>query len=149
MKYITPILVAIAALAVSVTAAYYSITGLGALFAGASTAVIIMASALEFSKLVIASVLYRFWAELKIYLRIYLSIALFVLVVITSFNCFEFIYLVSSVPANASASVASSTNQLVVVVGGKTCSRRSRFRSLGSRTNCFPNLSTTSCRSRR
>ena len=35
------------------------------------------------------------------------------------FSCNEFIYLVWSVPANASASVASSTNQLVVVVACK------------------------------
>lgn len=91
MKYITIVLVAIAALAVSMTAAYYSITGLGALFAGASTAVIVMASALEFSKLIIASVLYRFWEELKIYLRIYLSVALLVLVIITSTGIYGFL----------------------------------------------------------
>lgn len=91
MKYIIVVLVAIAALAVSVTAAYYSITGLGALFAGASTAVIIMASALEFSKLIIASILYRFWVDLKIFLRVYLSIALLVLVAITSVGIYGFL----------------------------------------------------------
>lgn len=91
MKYIIIVLVAVAALVVSTTAAYYSVTGLGALFAGASTAVIIMASALEFSKLIIASVLYRFWEDLKMFLRVYLSIALFVLVVITSVGIYGFL----------------------------------------------------------
>ena len=49
---IFPALVAFSALAVSATAAFYSVTGLGDLFAGASVAVIIMASTLEFSKLI-------------------------------------------------------------------------------------------------
>jgi hypothetical protein len=91
VKNLLPILVAISALAVSASAAYYSITGLGDLFAGASQAVIIMASSLEFSKLVIASVLYRFWSSLKILLKVYLSIALVVLVVITSTGIYGFL----------------------------------------------------------
>ena len=88
---ILPILVAISALAVSATAAYYSVTGLGELFAGAATSVIIMASTLEFSKLVIASVLYRYWNILKTYLKAYLVSALFVLVVITSTGIYGFL----------------------------------------------------------
>jgi hypothetical protein len=91
VKNLLPILVAISALAVSASAAYYSITGLGDLFAGSSQAVIIMASSLEFSKLIIASVLYRFWEVLKTFLRIYLSISLFVLVVITSTGIYGFL----------------------------------------------------------
>lgn len=91
MKAILPILVALSALAVSGTAAYYSITGLGSLFAGATEAVIIMATALEFSKLIIASVLYRFWEDLKSFLKVYLSLALFVLVVITSTGIYGFL----------------------------------------------------------
>jgi len=88
---ILPTLVAFSALAVSATAAYYSVTGLGELFAGATTAVIIMASTLEFSKLVVASVLYRYWDLLKSYLRIYLGVALFVLVIITSTGIYGFL----------------------------------------------------------
>jgi hypothetical protein len=91
VKNLLPILVAISALAVSASAAYYSITGLGDLFAGSSQAVIIMASSLEFSKLIIASVLYRFWELLKTFLKIYLSISLFVLVVITSTGIYGFL----------------------------------------------------------
>jgi hypothetical protein len=91
VKNLLPILVAISALAVSASAAYYSITGLGDLFAGSSQAVIIMASSLEFSKLIIASVLYRFWEVLKTFLKVYLSISLFVLVVITSTGIYGFL----------------------------------------------------------
>ena len=50
-----PLLITLSALAVSCSAAFYSITGLSKLFAGASTEVIIMASSLEIAKLVIAS----------------------------------------------------------------------------------------------
>ena len=45
-KYIFPTLIALSALAVSASAAFYSITGLSKLFVGASLAVIIMAASL-------------------------------------------------------------------------------------------------------
>ena len=57
-KYIFPTLIALSALSVSVSAAYYSISGLAKLFVGASFAVIVMAASLEIAKLVIASYLY-------------------------------------------------------------------------------------------
>ncbi len=52
---IFPLIIALSALSVSASAAVYSITGLSMLFAGASTAVIIMAASLELAKLVIAN----------------------------------------------------------------------------------------------
>ena len=54
-----PSLIALAALAVSGSAAFYSVFGLSKLFAGASMQVIIMAGSLEFAKLVVASLLYQ------------------------------------------------------------------------------------------
>ena len=62
---IFPLIIALSALSVSASAAVYSVTGLSMLFAGASTAVIIMAASLEISKLVIASLLYQYWNKLK------------------------------------------------------------------------------------
>ena len=56
---IFPFLIAFSALSVSASAAFYSISGLSKLFAGASLQVIIMASSLEVAKLVIASLLYH------------------------------------------------------------------------------------------
>ena len=50
---IFPFIIAISALSVSISAAFYSVSGLSKLFAGASTEVIIMAGSLEVAKLVI------------------------------------------------------------------------------------------------
>lgn len=83
-QYILAILVALSAFAISAAAAFYSITGLVKLFAGVGFAIYIMATALEVSKLVIASLLYQYWQELNRVLRAYLVVALLVLMVITS-----------------------------------------------------------------
>lgn len=109
-----PALVALAALAVSATAAYYSVTGLGELFAGATTAVIIMASTLEFSKLIVASVLYRYWSMLKNYLRVYLGIALVVLVVITSTGIYGFLSAAYQDTSNKIGVVDEQLNQVEI-----------------------------------
>jgi hypothetical protein len=84
MKKLLPILIAISALAVSASAAFYSVYGLSKLFAGASLQVIIMAGSLEFAKLITASLLYRYWDSINKGLRIYLSSAVIVLMLITS-----------------------------------------------------------------
>lgn len=84
MKKLFPLLIAISALAVSASAAFYSVYGLSKLFAGASLQVIIMAGSLEFAKLVTASLLYRYWNSINKMLRIYLSSAVIVLMLITS-----------------------------------------------------------------
>jgi hypothetical protein len=88
---IFPFLIALSALAVSGSAAFYSITGLSKLFAGASTEVIIMASSLEAAKLVMASLLYQYWDKLGKLLRTYLTIALIVLIGITSAGIYGFL----------------------------------------------------------
>ena len=73
MKFnLFPYVVAMSALFVSASAAFYSVYGLSNLFAGASTAVIIMASSLEFAKLVTASALYQYWDRVNVFLRTYL-----------------------------------------------------------------------------
>jgi hypothetical protein len=81
---IFPIIIALSALSVSASAAFYSVFGLSHLFAGASTQVIIMAGALEVAKLVVASLLYQYWDTINKILRAYFVIACFVLMVITS-----------------------------------------------------------------
>lgn len=89
--YIFPTLVALCALSVSGSAAFYSVTGLSKLFAGASLQVIIMAGSLEVSKLVIASLLYRYWKELNAALKYYLTVAAGILVFITSIGIYGFL----------------------------------------------------------
>ena len=86
-----PFLIGFSALSVSVSAAFYSVSGLSKLFAGASLEVIIMAGSLEFAKLVTASLLYQYWDTINKTLRTYLSIATVVLVLITSMGIYGFL----------------------------------------------------------
>lgn len=90
-KKLFPYLIALAAIAVSASAAFYSVSGLMKLFAGASLAVGIMASALEVSKLVIASLLYQYWDALNKVLRAYLITAALILILITSAGIYGFL----------------------------------------------------------
>ena len=90
-KRILPFLIAFSALSVSASAAFYSVFGLSHLFAGASTEVIIMAGALEFAKLVVASLLYQYWNIINKWLRTYLMLAVFILMVITSGGIYGFL----------------------------------------------------------
>ena len=86
-----PTIIAISALSVSASAAFYSVSGLSKLFAGASFEVTIMAASLEVAKLVIASLLYQYWATLNKLLRTYLTVAAFILVLITSMGIYGFL----------------------------------------------------------
>lgn len=86
-----PWLIALAALSVSGSAAFYSVSGLGKMFAGASLQVMILASSLEFAKLVTASLLYQYWKKINIGLKIYLSIATLILIIITSAGIYGFL----------------------------------------------------------
>ena len=86
-----PLIIAFSALAVSASAAFYSVSGLSKLFAGAAFAVIIMAASLEVAKLVIASLLYQYRKTLPRLLKYYLSIACFILILITSMGIYGFL----------------------------------------------------------
>jgi hypothetical protein len=81
----------IAALSVSGVSAYYSIIGLTAIFSAAYYPVIIMGVALEFSKLVTASWLYRNWKKTPFLLKSYLSFAVIILMFISSMGIFGFL----------------------------------------------------------
>jgi len=91
MKKTLPYLIAISALSVSASAAFYSVYGLSKLFAGASTQIIIMAGALEVSKLIVASLLYQYWESLNKFLRTYFVVATFILMIITSGGIYGFL----------------------------------------------------------
>jgi len=90
-RRIFPSIIALSALSVSASAAFYSVSGLSKLFAGASFEVIVMATSLEVAKLVIASLLYQYWGKLNKLLKIYLTISAFVLVGITSAGIYGFL----------------------------------------------------------
>jgi hypothetical protein len=86
-----PFIIAISALSVSASAAFYSVSGLSKLFAGAATEVFIMAGSLEVAKLVTASLLYQYWDTINKTLRTYLSISTVILVLITSMGIYGFL----------------------------------------------------------
>lgn len=91
MNKVLPYLILFSALSVSGSAAFYSVYGLSKLFAGASTQVIIMASSLEIAKLVIATLLHRYWDSINVLLKTYLTIATITLVLITSAGIYGFL----------------------------------------------------------
>ena len=85
------ILVFITALSISAVAIYYSIAGLVAIFAAAALPIMIMGGALEIGKLVTAVWLHRYWKQATWWLKSYLSIAVVVLMFITSMGIFGFL----------------------------------------------------------
>ncbi len=88
------LLVGVAALFIAACAAYFSVRGIALLF-GAETEymwpVIVMASSLEFGKLVAASFLYRHWGTCPRALRNYLCVAVVVLIGITSIGIYGYL----------------------------------------------------------
>lgn len=81
----------ITALTISIVSGGFSIWGLSQLFAGASTAVIIMASVLEVGKIVTTTALHTYWNKLAKTLKIYLTISVGVLMIITSAGIYGFL----------------------------------------------------------
>lgn len=86
-----PILILSVALLIAGNAAYFSVKGIGLLFAGSFISVIIMASSLEIGKLVTVSLLYRKWRDMSFSLKTYLSTALLLLMIITSIGIYGFL----------------------------------------------------------
>jgi cell division protein FtsL len=84
-------LVGISAVLVAGCAAYFSVTGLGVLFSGASTAVMVMAGSLEFAKLVTATYLKQVWDDIKGFNKVYLTISVAILMLITSAGIFGYL----------------------------------------------------------
>ena len=85
------LLTLITALSISAVAIYYSILGLAAIFAGAAIPIMVMGSVLEVGKLVTASWLYQNWKVAPRFIKAYLSIAVVVLMFITSMGIFGFL----------------------------------------------------------
>ena len=78
-------------LAISTVAAYYSIVGLMAIFAGAKLAIAIMGVVLEIGKLVVASWTFQNWKTSPFSIRSYFIVAVIVLMLITSLGIFGFL----------------------------------------------------------
>ena len=100
------ILVLLSALSISAVAIYYSIAGLVAIFAAAAIPIMIMGTALEIGKLVTAVWLHKYWSRAVWWLKTYLSIAVVVLMFITSMGIFG--YLSKAHIEQTSASIEST-----------------------------------------
>ncbi len=85
------VLVGLSAILVAGCAAYFSVTGLGVLFAGASVSVMVMAGSLELAKLVAATYLKQEWDSLKGFNKWYLTISVGTLMIITSAGIFGYL----------------------------------------------------------
>jgi hypothetical protein len=79
------------ALIISVSAAYYSILGLTAIFAAAFWPIVILGSSLEVGKIVSTLWLHKYWHRAEIQYKIYLSAAVAILMVLTSMGVFGFL----------------------------------------------------------
>ncbi len=110
---IFPWLVAFSAFTISFSAAFYSVYGISKMFAGASTNVMIMAGSLEFSKLVIASFLYRYWNEINKVLKVYLTVACLILICITSAGIYGYLSSAYQETANKVEKMDKSTSVIL------------------------------------
>lgn len=102
-----PLILGTSAFLIAGCSAFFSVRGLGLLFAGSEWPVMIMAATLEVGKLVAASFLYRYWGSIQAVLKFYLTLALLTLIGITSLGNYG--YLASAYErANADITVAES-----------------------------------------
>jgi len=85
------ILIGLVALLVAGCAAFFSVQGLATLYAARFVAVCVMAGGLEAGKLIAASFLHRYWKTCGILLKCYLTLAVVVLMAITSLGIFGFL----------------------------------------------------------
>lgn len=106
------IVLLLTALFLSGIAGYYSVIGLAAIFSAAWWPVVIMAGTLEFSKIVVASWLYRNWDNIPRLLKTYLTGAVVVLMFITSMGIFGFLSKAHIAQTSASAQVAAQIERL-------------------------------------
>ena len=81
----------LSAISLSAIAAYYSVIGLMAIFAAAPIPIAIMGGALEFSKLIAASWAYKNWTIAPRFLKYYFTIAVIILMFITSLGIFGYL----------------------------------------------------------
>ena len=79
------------ALIISISAAYYSILGLTAIFASAFWPIVILGSSLEVGKIVSTLWLHKYWHRAELQYKLYLSTAVAILMVLTSMGVFGFL----------------------------------------------------------
>jgi hypothetical protein len=84
-------LLLIVALLISCVSGFYSISGLVSIFSGAFIPVVLMGTVLELGKIILVLWLHSNWSKTKLFLKIYLTSAVFILMLITSIGIFGFL----------------------------------------------------------
>jgi hypothetical protein len=79
------------ALIISISAAYYSILGLTAIFAAAFWPIVILGSSLEVGKIVSTLWLHKYWERAEVQYKVYLCAAVAILMLLTSMGVFGFL----------------------------------------------------------
>lgn len=79
------------ALTISVSAAYYAILGLTAIFAAAFWPIVILGSSLEIGKIVSTLWLHKYWHRAELMFKAYLCLAVAILMLLTSMGVFGFL----------------------------------------------------------
>lgn len=81
----------VTAIILAISSAFYSVFGLSQLFSGAVVAIIVVASILESSKVVLATYIHDYWNTMSRILKVYMTFALFCLMIITSLGVYGFL----------------------------------------------------------
>lgn len=110
-------LLGVTAIVIALVAAFFSVYGIATLFAGAFALTAIMASALEVGKLVAVTFLYRYWKKTEGFLKAYLSIATFVLMVVTSIGIFGYL---SAAYQKSAIEFRATQERIIMVENQKT-----------------------------
>lgn len=115
-------------------AAYFSVLGLATIFAGAYLGVVVMATVLEFGKIVTAAYLHLVWDKLG-FMKYYLALSVFVLMLITSLGIFGYLAKASSDTSYATGVSQSEINRLEQQIAreeNKITAITGRLESLGT-----------------
>ena len=105
------------AFCIALVAGFFSISGIGQLFVGATIAATCMAGALEFGKLVAVSFIYRYWHAIHVTLRGYFIGATVILMGITSIGVYGYL---SSAYAVGASQIGTIENHMALVMTEQT-----------------------------
>lgn len=125
------ILTLLTALTIAGVAAWFSIAGLMAIFSAAALPIAVMAGSLEVGKLLTASWLYRYWHDTSLVLKSYLSVAVVVLMLITSMGIFGYL----SKAHLDQAGVSSDAIAIVERIDGQIAREENKISILQDRIN--------------
>ena len=134
------------ALALSAVAAYYSIMGLTAIFAAAVIPILVMGSLLEVSKLVVASWLYRSWKAIPLLMKTYFTVALMILMLLTSMGIFGYLskaHLDQGVPTGDIIAQVSLIDEKIKIEKEKIDGNRKELSQLDTQVDAAVSRTTT------